>query len=73
MNGDAALGIENEVVLDARQREIAAELWTVIDRRSAGRKDFDDDDGSSMKIVTSDRRGPQTTDASGSNDVRSRS
>ena len=41
----APLGIEDQIVLDARQREIAAELAAVIDRRGAWRQDFDDDDG----------------------------
>ena len=35
VDDDAALGIENEIMLDARQREIAAELAAVVDRRGA--------------------------------------
>jgi hypothetical protein len=45
------LGIENEITLDARKREIAAELAAVIDPGGAGRQDFDDNDG----IVDRDR------------------
>ena len=71
VNDDAPLGIEDEIVLHARKREIAAELAAMIDRGRARRQDFDHDDG----IVDFDRvvgsaRGPQTTDASGSYVVR---
>ena len=45
MNDDPPLGIEDEIVLNARQREIAAELAAVINRRRVGREDFDHDDG----------------------------
>jgi hypothetical protein len=63
---NATLRIEDEIVLDARQREIAAELVAVIDRRGARRQNLDDDDGSSTMIASSGRRGPQSTVASGS-------
>jgi hypothetical protein len=42
---DAALRIEDEVMLNARQREVAAELAPMVDRRGARRQDLDDDDG----------------------------
>ena len=38
-----SLGIENEVVREAGQREIAHEFGAMIDRRGTRRKDFDDD------------------------------
>src|ERR1700691_129841 len=43
VDDDAPLGIENEIMLDAGQREIAHEFGAVIDRRGTRRKDFDDD------------------------------
>ena len=44
VNGDATLGIEDQIVLEACKREIAAELSSVIDRGGGGRQDFDNDD-----------------------------
>jgi hypothetical protein len=45
MNGDAPIGIEDQIMLDTGKREIAAKLAAVIDRGCAWRQDFDDDDG----------------------------
>ena len=55
-------------MLDARQREIAAELAAVIDRRGVGRQDLDDDDGVvDREDASAGGRGPQTiTEPSGS-------
>ena len=44
MNDDAPIGIEDQVVLDAQEREIAAELAAMIYSRCARRQDFDHDD-----------------------------
>ena len=53
VNDDAPIGIENEIMLHAHKREIAAELAAVVDRRRARRQDFNHDDG----IVDFDRVG----------------
>src|SRR5277367_2932104 len=44
VNDDPPVGVEDEIVLDARQREIAAELAAVINRRRARGQHFDHDD-----------------------------
>ena len=41
MDSDAPIGIEDEIMVHARKREIAAELAAMIDRRRARRQDFD--------------------------------
>jgi hypothetical protein len=66
VDDDSGLGIENEVVLNALERKIAAELrpWSIA--AVLGEKTSTTMTGLSIAIVSSGRRAPQTTDASGS-------